>query len=48
MSSKKDLRRLDARIAYPWNIEAEMPEDVTGMGTDEQIYGDLDSSTEED
>lgn len=34
-----DLRKLNTRVAYPWPLGDDMPDDVTGMGTDEIIYG---------
>lgn len=37
--SKPDFRRLDTRIAYPWPVDALMPQDVSGMGLEETIYG---------
>lgn len=36
---KPDFRRLNTRIAYPWPVDAEMPQDVSGMGMDETLYG---------
>lgn len=37
--SKSDFRRLDMRIAYPWPVDVDMPQDVSEMGLDEAIYG---------
>lgn len=34
-----DLRKLNTRVAYPWTLGEPMPDDVTGMATDEIIYG---------
>lgn len=33
------FKRLDAQIAYPWPVDAEMPDDITGMDMSETIYG---------
>lgn len=33
-----DLRKLNTRVAYPWPLGEPMPDDVTGMATDEVIY----------
>ncbi|OAZ72421.1 hypothetical protein SRCM100623_00960 [Acetobacter pasteurianus] len=34
-----DLRKLNTRVAYPWPLGEPMPDDVTGLATDEIIYG---------
>ncbi|MBS1034996.1 hypothetical protein [Gluconobacter cerinus] len=31
-------RGLDVKIAYPWPVDRVMPEDVSGLSIDEQIY----------
>ncbi|GAB6854049.1 hypothetical protein [Asaia astilbis] len=40
MSKPHDFHRADVRIAYPWPVEVQMPEDVSGVGIDEAIYGE--------
>lgn len=37
------FKRLDAQIAYPWPVDAEMPDDVAGMDMSEAIYGTITS-----
>ncbi|MFT8896278.1 MAG: hypothetical protein ABF968_04865 [Acetobacter sp.] len=34
-----DLRKLNARVAYPWELGSEMPKNVADLGIDEMIYG---------
>lgn len=36
---RTDLRKLNARIAYPWELGSEMPQNVADLGIDEMIYG---------
>ncbi|MFE8872129.1 hypothetical protein ACE4RV_02890 [Acetobacter persici] len=36
---KPDFRRLNTRIAYPWPVDVEMPQDIDGVSIDETIYG---------
>lgn len=33
------FKDLNTEIAYPWAVDAEMPQDVTGMDMSEAIYG---------
>lgn len=40
MSKPRDFHKANVQIAYPWPVEVEMPEDVTGVGIDEAIYGE--------
>ncbi|KXV48732.1 hypothetical protein AD945_06145 [Gluconobacter albidus] len=34
----RNRRGLDVRIAYPWQVDVIMPDDVSGLGIDEVIY----------
>jgi len=38
MAFPRNRHGRDVRIAYPWQVDAVMPDDVTGMGIDESIY----------
>lgn len=37
--NRRKFKRIDAQIAYPWPVEAQMPDDVSGMDVSETIYG---------
>jgi len=43
MSKPRDFHKANVHIAYPWPVDADMPDDVTGMGIDEALYGEPDN-----
>lgn len=39
--SRARFKGLNTEIAYPWSVDAEMPQDVSGLDMSEIIYGDI-------
>ncbi|GBR48229.1 hypothetical protein [Gluconobacter roseus] len=36
--NRRDFLKLNTQVAYPWPVEQLMPDDVSDLSLDEQIY----------